>query len=86
MTGGKTKKEKRDWNAFTYMPWYILYIDYMKRKRQDLETLVSQFSINILSINSIRTKVKYLKTLVSQPWEIQNYKHYQHYTLVPNSR
>ena len=44
MTRGKTKKDKRDWNAFTYMPWYIFYIDYMKRKRQDLETPVSQLN------------------------------------------
>ena len=41
MTRGKTKKDKRDCNAFTYMPWYIFYIEYMKRRRQDLETPVS---------------------------------------------
>ena len=41
MTGGNNKKDKRDWNAFIYMPRYIFYIYYMKRKRQDLETPVS---------------------------------------------
>ena len=44
MTGGKTKKDKKYWNAFKYMPGYIFYIYYMKRKIQDLETPVSQLN------------------------------------------
>ena len=44
MTRGKTKKDKMDWNEFIYIPQYIFYTDYMKRRRQDLDTPVSQLS------------------------------------------
>ena len=50
MTGGKTKKDKRDWNAFTYMTRYIFYIDYMKRRDKTLRLWshneIVQFNIN----------------------------------------
>ena len=68
------------------MPWYIFYIDYMKRRRQDLEILVSIIMERDQQYYNLEKYQQDLETLVSPPWEIQNYKHYKHYTSVSNSR